>query len=855
MNKLHKQFSKANLLEVLPNKNIFQTDNEYRMLQDLRFEQEEKNYRNNMITRFAEIIPILIVIMIIKNIFFLFTEYGTISTIISLIRIPMIILLNFLLFFLKRNTIKIIEESDFIRMILEIDNVLNVMAAACKIHDDPSFISLSIQYLICTFCNFIFSLNMKTCMLYITFESVVLFSFYDHPESYLFVRLFKNIFSKKVFKVIFSNFCAIVLQYSIAKGLRELWALYDSFKRGYFALKNIYDEFPYPVFVLNVKKQNYSTTTQNNLCGFNSSYNYQIYYKNKEAESLFIQIRILKDKNFDPTKRNQSKNPCALKELIDPQVEKLFDFELEKCLNGESNFFDFPLIIGDRKITFKENKNFCTLFEGDLHKIKWVKIFANRCNWRTNEAVILQIMNNEDLQNSLLNNDYGDNIEKELSTLIENLDLICDKSPDMNLIKPIEKTNVPNQRNGQVNPKGHNTPNVLRSPSPHNQLYKNMLEVKHKQFIANSPQSFLFVNSGMKPDGKTSIQHRLNLPKNNILNLPQINKNSMISPRNYTGIANQVAKEQNSSFDYTTLFLLKHSLNYIQDVFLTINVVMALRMNKILHKQTKIDFEDFIPHIVDYLYPIAKMKNFVFKLNLIEEDIVVVYEYYRVIFFNTIFFILNNSQDNSEKKIEITLDHSRWTDHGNYYETSFTFNDRSPIVKYESLPVLLKTLSSKEFKHINLDQFKFIDGLIVASYLLSNIHNNEIEIETIGENKYKIHFCIFGGAINNIEPDCPSKLFTRSRSMIIEQLFYDRMVKMTGNNLKYLRNESQEKTKYSKDIIKSEKILIEVNGKKPIFDEATDECKIFILNNCNKIMQMKIKMSRSKMILIYTKKF
>ena len=73
--KMHKQFSKTGMLEVYPNQNIFQTDSEYKMLQDLRFEQEEKNCKNNLIVRFAEIIPVLILVMIFRNYFFIYRDF------------------------------------------------------------------------------------------------------------------------------------------------------------------------------------------------------------------------------------------------------------------------------------------------------------------------------------------------------------------------------------------------------------------------------------------------------------------------------------------------------------------------------------------------------------------------------------------------------------------------------------------------------------------------------------------------------------------------------------------------------------------------------------------------------------
>jgi len=70
------------------------------------------------------------------------------------------------------------------------------------------------------------------------------------------------------FKIIFAYFMVISIQFCITKCARELWALFDSFKRSYYNLKTIYDEFPYPVFIASRKQ-------------------YSILYKNQEADRLF----------------------------------------------------------------------------------------------------------------------------------------------------------------------------------------------------------------------------------------------------------------------------------------------------------------------------------------------------------------------------------------------------------------------------------------------------------------------------------------------------------------------------------------------------------------------------------------
>jgi hypothetical protein len=64
----------------------------------------------------------------------------------------------------------------------------------------------------------------------------------------------------------------LIFQFYAIKSARELWALFDSFKRSYYNLKIVYDEFPYPVLIVSRKQ-------------------YHIYYKNIEADKLYEETR------------------------------------------------------------------------------------------------------------------------------------------------------------------------------------------------------------------------------------------------------------------------------------------------------------------------------------------------------------------------------------------------------------------------------------------------------------------------------------------------------------------------------------------------------------------------------------
>lgn len=116
--------------------------------------------------------------------------------------------------------------------------------------------------------NNLFLQNIHQCFLLGLMEITAILFTYKFPENYLITRFFYNLVSQDGIKIILAFLTNLFVQYYITKGARELWALFDSFKKSYYNLKTVYDEFPYPVFVVSRKQ-------------------YSILYKNLEADKLY----------------------------------------------------------------------------------------------------------------------------------------------------------------------------------------------------------------------------------------------------------------------------------------------------------------------------------------------------------------------------------------------------------------------------------------------------------------------------------------------------------------------------------------------------------------------------------------
>ena len=87
-----------------------------------------------------------------------------------------------------------------------------------------------------------------------------------------------------------------------------------------------------------------------------------------------------------------------------------------------------------------------------------------------------------------------------------------------------------------------------------------------------------------------------------------------------------------------------------------------------LHHLLKIkklfNFDKFLNYMFHYLTPIAKINNFTIVVKNSSKEVETNYTYIRVILFNCIMFILNNSKAQKSKTLEIRMKHVKSKDKG-----------------------------------------------------------------------------------------------------------------------------------------------------------------------------------------------
>ena len=257
------------IFENFTNDNIFKNDIYYKMNSSLAFDSqlEEQNCRRNIFHRYFNAVTPLIIYQIITSLSHLILYWSQLSWLTALLYFPAIALLFFSLF-LVNNFDKLDKNSGVIRYCLEVANLLDIIFVMTKNEEFKSF-NVPIKFCYGMIYNSALGLDILQSLIFYITEFITILACLGNLDCLIYFRIFYNFFTFKGIKILLIISSIILVQFFFSKSQREIWALYDSFKRSFFNLKNIYDDFPFPVLIISKKAPN------------------TIYYKNAEVDLLF----------------------------------------------------------------------------------------------------------------------------------------------------------------------------------------------------------------------------------------------------------------------------------------------------------------------------------------------------------------------------------------------------------------------------------------------------------------------------------------------------------------------------------------------------------------------------------------
>jgi hypothetical protein len=396
--------------KINPNDNLFKNDVKYKLKEELVFDskQDEESAIKDMSARYrdyaSQVVPIYL--------FFFIFESNT-----SYIITSIAVIIGSLSYLILNGKISINLSTTNRNFILRI---LCDALVILKIYNFSSIQELTCEYMFSLLFPgvvfaIIYELSFKLSLWIFLLKSCLLLTKpVGHEESYLIMKLIYNIFSAKIFVVLYITTFLMSTEYMIRKGLRELWALYDSFKRSFFMMKNcLLDESPIPTIVVLNKKPTYA-----------------IKYFNEQGKKLL-------SKFFDNINMITSIEQLA----SSPELLKFFNCEIDKCLTQKKKSFNFPLRRNrdSTLIVLKETQNKQFRYKGDYSQLDWYKVVVSPCKWKSQDSLIIQLIKNYDIPMNDFIGKYQLEVAQQQSSILDNIDSICYKITEFEYEKMKER--------------------------------------------------------------------------------------------------------------------------------------------------------------------------------------------------------------------------------------------------------------------------------------------------------------------------------------------------------------------------------------------------------------------------------
>ena len=639
-----------------------------------------------------------------------------------------------------RNIHKTWSSLGFLRFSIEYINLALIALTCINKQNNPdekdeilSFGQFIYIYFKCIFLNISFGMVPKKSILCYILEGLVLMIYGGDKEIPFYHRFWINFFSFRLIQFIVFALLFAVFEFNYTEYLKKILGDLTYFKISYFTVNEIFDNLPLPVIVLT-----------------RSGYN--VYYTNLQGKEFIAKNSIKKEES------ELKKSGKTLKTLVNIHF---LEFQISRCISLKTNCFDFPLAPLNEFTKLKPKLLSSILFEGNISKLNWVKVYITFCHWDKKEYIILEIFSHPHFSNAS-EIEFLKTINEQFEKICNNLDSICQNAPPPDTIKNI---NLCSSSPAFTTMRQSPVPTVAKlaeSPIVKSRVQSNvgLGEGKNNPLIdiigmkeENKNEKFSYLNkiSGKRPR-KNSITKedsmlRMEGSKSPILTSKGMKKNEVnysfreLDQRslNYIRAFFEIDNIYATHFDPALLYYTKNDLNILLDMYLGLEVFHSFKNEKYLDDLHLISMENFLSYFFGYLKPIALSKGFqiVYTLNdLFKEKVEMHYIYFRAMLFNIVMFIIQNAgEPNEEKTLKVSIDSSSYGQKLVYYKIIVSFIDNNSVINYEKINSSMQFLKTNEVIDLDNKKMRSVNfSLLISYYICKNIFaetglNNALSLE------------------------------------------------------------------------------------------------------------------------------
>ena len=255
------------------------------------------------------------------------------------------------------------------------------------------YIELASEFLF-NFC-FCFFLDINTRHIF-ALQLAILFVYFKTVNSFLISSYLYYLFTLMTFLL-------------LMKSIREIWALYDSFKRSFYTInQGLLESDPNPIFIISKDKN--------------------ILYKNNMATKLVNNILEAPIRNSFRKKQKTKDSTLNFLDILHPNLKELFKKLLNDVMEDDSmSSFNFPLC----KVNNQQNPNINVSNAYDIFDEKnylyfaWFRIIVFKTEWKNKSAFYMCFSPSEDVLLNEIFYQYTKRFSEKIEKAISNSDIIC----------------------------------------------------------------------------------------------------------------------------------------------------------------------------------------------------------------------------------------------------------------------------------------------------------------------------------------------------------------------------------------------------------------------------------------------
>ena len=433
-------------IDKIPNDNLYKNDNLYSINKNFEFPiTQEESFRLFFHYHFQikEIKGILILFYLrfcssrIYNLYDLFSFF-------KLFNFKNIIhILSFIISFILTNEIYLKQSiyNIFIYYLFLFNQCIHTYYIYYKLDlKYEHYLSLTSE-LLYNFC-FLFFLNVK--LKHTIMPQIIISLIYFHS-----IQKFPRL--NLIYYIIIGPLFALLLYILLKKSIKEIWALYDSFKRSYYNInQGILESDPNPIFIISKDKY--------------------VLYRNTIASNLINNILENQNTHRKMQRSKDDRFNMNFLDLIHPNLKELFKKLLTDVMEDDSvTNFNFPLC----KTNSQQNINLSISNAYDIFDEKnylyfiWYKIIVSKAEWKGKTAYYLCFNPCEDVLLNEIFYQYTKRFSEKIEKVISNSDIICgalinkkaknnNESPSSSIISDNKNADLPEEE------KGHNNKTSLK---------------------------------------------------------------------------------------------------------------------------------------------------------------------------------------------------------------------------------------------------------------------------------------------------------------------------------------------------------------------------------------------------------